>query len=135
MKIKGRNAVREALNSNVNILKIMASNSSKDKVLGDILNLAKQKNIKIQYLDNKILDRECENNQGIIAETSEFKYSSVEDILAVAKEKNKNNFILHFIANNFLNTGILNDTTIANTHHKTLHASSKKLFMGMLGII
>ena len=69
MKIKGRNAVREALNSNVNILKIMASNSSKDKVLGDILNLAKQKNIKIQYLDNKILDRECENNQGIIAET------------------------------------------------------------------
>ena len=38
MKIKGRNAVREALNSNVNILKIMASNSSKDKVLGDILN-------------------------------------------------------------------------------------------------
>ena len=35
--------------------------------------------IKIQYLDNKILDRECENNQGIIDETSEFKYSSVED--------------------------------------------------------
>ena len=94
MKIKGRNAVREALVSDVNIIKIMASNSSKDRVLLDIINLAKKKNIKVQLLDNKILDRECENNQGIIAETSEFKYSSVEDILQVAKDKNKPNFIL-----------------------------------------
>lgn len=94
MKIKGRNAVREALNSDVNILKIMISNSSKDKILYDIANLAKKKNVKLQYLDNKILDKECENNQGVIAETSDFKYSSVEDILQVAKEKNKNNFIL-----------------------------------------
>lgn len=94
MKIKGRNAVREALNSDVNIIKIMASNSSKDKVLLDILSFAKKKGIKIQYLENKILDRECENNQGIIAETSEFKYSTVDDILNVAKQKNKPNFIL-----------------------------------------
>ena len=94
MKIKGRNAVREALNSDVNILKIMASNSSRDKVLLDILDLAKRKNVKIQYLDNRLLDKECENNQGIIAETSDFKYSSVEDILQVAIDKNKNHFIL-----------------------------------------
>lgn len=94
MKIKGRNAVREALNSDVNIIKILVSNSSKDKVLLDIVNLAKNKGIKIQYLENKILDRECENNQGIIAETSEFKYSTVEDILNIAKQKNKPNFIL-----------------------------------------
>ncbi len=94
MKIKGRNAVREALNSDVNIIKIMVSNSSKDKVLNDIVNLAKKKGVKIQYLDNKILDKECDNNQGIVAETSDFKYSTVEDILQVAKDKNKNNFIL-----------------------------------------
>lgn len=94
MKIKGRNAVREALNSDVNIIKIMASNSSKDKVLLDIINLAKRKNVKVQFLDNKILDKECDNNQGIIAETSEFKYSTVEEILDVAKSKNKNHFIL-----------------------------------------
>lgn len=94
MKIKGRNAVREAINSDVNILKIMASNSSKDRVLLDILKMARNKNIKIQYLDNKILDKECENNQGIIAETSDFKYSTVDDILEVARSKGKNNFIL-----------------------------------------
>ena len=96
MKIKGRNAVREALNSDVNIIRIMVSNSSKDKVLLDIVSLAKKKGVKIQYLDNKILDKECDNNQGIIADTSDFKYSTVEDILQVAKDKNKNNFILIF---------------------------------------
>ena len=94
MKIKGRNAVREALNSDVNIIKIMVSNSSKDKVLLDIVGLAKKKGVKIQYLDNKILDKECDNNQGIVADTSDFKYGTVEDILQVAKDKNKNNFIL-----------------------------------------
>ena len=94
MKIKGRNAVREALNSDTNILKIMASNSSKDKTFADIINLAKKKGVKIQFVDNKILDREAPNHQGLIAETSEFKYSTVDEILAVSEKSNKNAFIL-----------------------------------------
>ena len=93
MKIKGRNAVREALSTDTNIIKIMASNS-KDKVLLDIINLAKRKGVKVQILDNKILDKECENNQGIIAITSDFKYSTVDEILDVARSKNKEHFIL-----------------------------------------
>lgn len=93
MKIKGRNAVREALNSDTNILNIMATNS-KDKVLLDLLSTARKKNIKVQIVDGKVLDKICDNNQGIIAETSDFKYSSVEDILEAAKSKNKNHFIL-----------------------------------------
>ena len=94
MKIKGRNAVREALSSDTNILKIMASNSSKDKTFEDIIFLAKKKGVKIQFVDNKILDREAGNHQGLIAETSEFKYSTVDDILDVARNKQKSNFIL-----------------------------------------
>lgn len=94
MKIKGRNAVREALNSDTNILKIMASNNSKDKTFSDIINLAKRKGIKIQFVDNKILDREAPNNQGLIADTSEFKYSTVDDILAVSERNKKDAFIL-----------------------------------------
>lgn len=94
MKVKGRNAVREALVSGVNITKIMASKTAKDKVFGDLIALANKKRVKVQFVDNKVLDGECENNQGIIAFTSDFEYSSVEDILAVAKEKNEPNFIL-----------------------------------------
>ncbi|MBE5736452.1 MAG: 23S rRNA (guanosine(2251)-2'-O)-methyltransferase RlmB [Clostridiales bacterium] len=93
MKVKGRNAVREAIVSGVNIDKIMASRSN-DKVLLDIINMARNRGIKVQLVDGRVLDRECENNQGIIAITTEFQYSSVEDILAVASSKNEPNFIL-----------------------------------------
>lgn len=94
MRVKGRNAVREALNSNVNIIKIMASKSSKDRVFEELISLANSKRIKVQFVDNKVLDSECDNHQGIIAITSEYEYSTVDDILSVAKEKNEPNFIL-----------------------------------------
>lgn len=94
MRVKGRNAVREALSSNVNIIKIMASRSSKDRVFEELISLANSKRIKVQFVDNKVLDSECDNHQGIIAITSDYEYSTVDDILSVAKEKNEPNFIL-----------------------------------------
>lgn len=93
MKIKGRNAVREALRSQTNILKIMAS-SSQDKVLQDILGLARSRGVKVQIVDNRALDKECDNHQGIVAITSDFEYSTVEDILQVARDKGQPHFIL-----------------------------------------
>lgn len=94
MKIKGRNAIREVLNSDTNIIKLMASNSSKDKVFCELIAVAKKKGVKIQFVDNKILDKECDNHQGVVAITSDFQYSTVEDILNVAKERGESNFIL-----------------------------------------
>lgn len=94
MKIKGRNAIREVLNSDTNIIKLMASNSSKDKVFCELIAVAKKKGVKIQFVDNKILDKECDNHQGVVAITSDFHYSTVEDILGVAKERGESNFIL-----------------------------------------
>lgn len=94
MKIKGRNAVREALRSETNIIKLMISNSATDRVSNEIIAIAKSKGVKLQFVDNKVLDKECDNHQGVVAITSEFVYSTVEEILAVAKEKNKDNFIL-----------------------------------------
>lgn len=94
MKVKGRNAVREALNSSTNIIKILASRSSKDRVFEELISLANSKRVKVQFVDNKVLDSECDNHQGIIAITSDYEYSTVDDILAVAKEKNEQNFIL-----------------------------------------
>lgn len=94
MKVKGRNAVREALVSNTNITKILASKSAKDRVFSEIIDLANIKRVKVQFVDNKVLDNECDNNQGLIAFTSDFEYSTVEEILAVAREKGKDNFIL-----------------------------------------
>jgi 23S rRNA (guanosine2251-2'-O)-methyltransferase len=79
--------------SDTNIIKIMASNS-KDKTLVELVDLAKRKGVKVQFVDGKVLDRECKNNQGIIAETTEFKYSSVDEILNVGNKSGRGNFIL-----------------------------------------
>ncbi len=92
MKVKGRNAVREAILSGTNILKIMASKSSRDRVFSDLIDMANKKKIKVQFVDSKVLDAECENNQGIVAITSDYNYYTVEDILA--NKKGENNFIL-----------------------------------------
>ncbi len=94
MKVKGRNAVREALVSDTNILKIMASKTAKDKVFNDIINMAGRKKIKVQFVDNRALDNECDNHQGIIAFTSDFQYSTVDEILAVARDAGREHFIL-----------------------------------------
>ena len=94
MKVKGRNAVREALRAGVNIEKLMISNTSKDKVTNEIIDLAKSRGVKFLFVDNKLLDRECDNHQGMVAITSDFKYSSVEEILNVARDKNSPHLIL-----------------------------------------
>lgn len=96
MKIEGRNAVREALLSGTTIEKIMASNSSKDKVFNDIIALAKQNHVKLQFVSNDVLDRDSvtKKHQGLIAIVEEFKYCDVDDILNADKENGKDPFIL-----------------------------------------
>lgn len=96
MKIEGRNAVRETLLANKGIEKLYASNNSKDKVFNDIIALAKQNKVKIQFVNNDILNRESVTNhhQGLIAVVEEFKYSTIDDIFETANSKNESPFIL-----------------------------------------
>ena len=94
MKIEGRNSVREALLSGATISKLLASKGSGDKVFEEIISLAKQNNVKIQWVTNDVLNRESvtKKHQGLILYTEEFEYSSVEEILA--SKKDENHFIL-----------------------------------------
>ena len=96
MKIEGRNAVREAILSNKTIDKVLIRSGSKDKVANEIIDLCKKCKIKFQFVDGIVLDRESATkaHQGVIAYVEDFKYSTVEDILAVAKERGEDHFIL-----------------------------------------
>lgn len=91
MKIEGRNAVFEALKAGKTIDKVLVADGSLDgsaKVLFAKLRDAK---IKIQVCPRNVLDKESESgrHQGFIAYASDFVYSEVDDILALAKEKNE----------------------------------------------
>ncbi len=96
MKIEGRNAVREALQSDTTILKLMIANTANDKVVKEIMDLAKRKGVKYQFVDPQVLKKASATgkHQGVIAETSSYQYFDVQDILDSAKEKNKDPFIL-----------------------------------------
>ena len=93
MKIEGKNAVRECINANKTIEKILVQNGSDNK---ELISLAKERGIKIQFVNKSALDdfSVTKKHQGIIALTTDFKYSSVEDILADAKSRNEDAFIL-----------------------------------------
>ncbi len=96
MKIEGRNAVREALLAGQNISKIYASNNSKDKVFNEIIAIAKNKKVRLQFLPTEVLNKESvtKKHQGLIAFCDDFEYCEVEDILKVAEQKGRDNFIL-----------------------------------------
>lgn len=96
MIIEGRNAVREAIASGTTIDKIIVSKAYTDNTVAMLIAKAKQRSLRIDYVDKKVLERMSESghHQGIIAVTSEFDYCSVEDILNVAKEKVQPHFIV-----------------------------------------
>jgi len=93
MKIEGKNAVRECILSNKTIEKILIQNGSQNK---ELVSLAKERGIKVQFVGKSALDdlSVTKKHQGIIALSTDFKYSSVEDILNLAKERGEDNFIL-----------------------------------------
>lgn len=96
--IYGRNSVKEAMKANRNISCIFVDKDLKMQrgSILQILSLAKDKNISIKTLDSKALDVKANfgNHQGILAIVEEYKYSSVEEILNIAKEKKEPPFII-----------------------------------------
>jgi 23S rRNA (guanosine2251-2'-O)-methyltransferase len=96
LKITGRNAVSEALKSDVTIDRLAVARGLKDSQANNLINIAKSKGIKITFLDKEILDKESKGakHQGFIAEITDYKYSTVQDILQDAEEKGQDPFII-----------------------------------------
>ena len=89
MKFEGKNAVTEVLKSDKAINNLLISNSINRNSIVEILELAKKKNVKYQFVDNNILKKysETNNHQGIIAVGEDFKYSNLEDLINIEKSK------------------------------------------------
>lgn len=92
--IYGKNPVLEAIVSGNTINKIYAQTSNKeiDSVIKEALN----RKIVVVNTDKQKLDKmiEGKNSQGIVANVTDFKYSSIEDIIEYAKSKNESPFVV-----------------------------------------
>lgn len=101
MLIYGKNAIREALISEKTFNKLYIDKSLRDNASQEIINLAKQNNVKINFVDRKILDNKTVNlknekiaHQGMLGEIVEFDYAEIDDIFNLAESRNEQPFIL-----------------------------------------
>lgn len=92
----GRNAVMELLKSGREIECISVAKGEREGSVTRILALAREKGVVVKNVDRKKLDFMCAgaNHQGVCASVPAHEYSSVEEILEYAKEKNEPLFII-----------------------------------------
>lgn len=85
MILTTKNSIREALSSGLTINKVCVQIGDKDYEVQKLVSLARNKKIKVEYLPKNVLDKKYGKNQGITAETVEFTYSTVDEILEGAE--------------------------------------------------
>ena len=81
MKTEGRNAVTELLKTEKTVDKILMEKGAEGS-LGRIFAMARQKNIRVQFVARAVLDKESaeKRHQGVIAFTTDFSYSDLLDL-------------------------------------------------------
>ncbi|MBQ6624598.1 MAG: 23S rRNA (guanosine(2251)-2'-O)-methyltransferase RlmB [Clostridia bacterium] len=94
--IIGRNAVLQALDSGRTIDSLFVAKGEKNGSIFVILKKCKEKGIVVKEVDRKKLDLMCGemNHQNVIAKCAAHEYSTVEDILNLAKERGEEPFII-----------------------------------------
>ncbi len=95
MKTEGRNAVIELLKTDKNIDKILLEKGAQGS-LGLIFAQARKKNIRVQFVDKQVLDKESESkrHQGVIAFTTDYEYFDLDEIIENKKEEGRGFVVL-----------------------------------------
>lgn len=94
--IIGRNACLEALKGGREIDTLFVAKGDRNGSIGVIIGTAREKGIVIKEVDRRKLDSMCgsANHQGVAARAAAHKYADIEDILALAKEKGEDPFVI-----------------------------------------
>lgn len=93
--IIGRNPVIEVLKSSRDINKIWVAENSIKGQAQQIIELAKERGILINFVPKKKIDQMVEgNHQGVVAQVAAYEYVHIDDILKVAEKREEMPFIL-----------------------------------------
>lgn len=94
--IIGRNPVMELLKSKREVEKIYLQKGDLKGSINKIMGMARSKKIIVQEVDRHKLDQMASGgvHQGVIALVTDFKYSTVDDILDLAEEREESPFII-----------------------------------------
>ena len=83
----GRNPIREALRAGHDIEKLLVARGELIGSAREIVAMAREAKIIVQEVDRVRLDQMAPNHQGLIAVASAYAYKTVDDMLALAKER------------------------------------------------
>lgn len=94
--ISTKNAVLEAIKSNIKIFNIFTLDNNNDNDIITILKLANEKNIPIKYLNKDQIEKLSydKKTQNIFAEIDDYCYCEIDDIIKNADNKNEKPFII-----------------------------------------
>ncbi|MEK3643449.1 23S rRNA (guanosine(2251)-2'-O)-methyltransferase RlmB [Aeribacillus sp. FSL M8-0235] len=93
--IYGKNSVIEALKSNRDINKVFIAENSYTKQAQQIIMLAKNKGVAVQFVPKKKLDQIVSgSHQGVIAQVAAYKYTDFEDLFKLSDERGEAPFFL-----------------------------------------
>ena len=92
--IAGKNPVLEALRSGREINKLFIAEGVKKTGVQELMDLAKERGVLVQFVPKQKIDKLAENHQGIVAAVAAYDYAELEDLFEVAKAKNEDPFFL-----------------------------------------
>ena len=89
--VAGRNAVMEMLKGSRSVNRLLVANGSSEGSMREIIALAKEKGINIQFYDRSKLDAMAPGirHQGVLAQVPPVQYAELEDILQIARDRNE----------------------------------------------
>ena len=92
--LSGRNPIREALKSGRDIEKLLVARGELSGSAREIVAMAKEQHVPVQEVDRVRLDAITPHHQGMLAFASAYRYHTVEDMLALAKERGEDPFLV-----------------------------------------
>lgn len=93
--IAGKNPVLEALRSGREINKLWIAEGVKKTGVNELLDLARERGVLVQFVPKKKVDALTDaNHQGIVASVAAYDYAEIEDLFAAAAKKKEDPFFL-----------------------------------------
>ena len=90
----GRNPIREAIRAGRPMEKLLVATGDLSGAAKDIIKMAREANVIVQYVDRTRLDQLYPAHQGMLAYVAAVPYVSVEEILENARSKGEDPFII-----------------------------------------
>ncbi len=121
--IVGRNPVYEVLRARRrHLFRLWVARGSEEKGrLADVTQLSRERKVSPEYVPRQQLDGLDESHQGVALEASAYPYSTLQDILALAKQRQEEIFLLILdVIQNPQNLGVLLRTAEAVGVHGVL---------------